>query len=82
MLLLHLGAFSDDILPGLLALLQQKGFRLVTLEEAERDRVYESDPDAASRDGGTLLEQWMDLRRMKYPAVAAKPYKELEAICR
>lgn len=81
-LLLHLGAFSDDILPDLLSLLRQKGFTLVTLEEAERDPAYESDPDAASRYGGTLLEQWMDVRRIKYPVVAPKPRKELEAICR
>lgn len=81
-LLLHLGAFSDDILPDLLILLSHKGFRLVTLEEAEQDPVYQSDPDAASRFGGTLLEQWMGVGRIKYPSVPAKPYKELEATCR
>jgi peptidoglycan-N-acetylglucosamine deacetylase len=80
-LLLHLGAFSDTILPDLLALLHQKGFRLVTLEEAQRDPLYQSDPDAGSRNGGTLLEQWMDVRGVKYPAVTPKPYKELASIC-
>jgi peptidoglycan/xylan/chitin deacetylase (PgdA/CDA1 family) len=80
-LLLHLGAFSDTILPDLLALLHQKGFRLVTLEEAQRDPLYQSDPDAGSRNGGTLLEQWMDARAIKYPAVTPKPYKELASIC-
>jgi peptidoglycan-N-acetylglucosamine deacetylase len=81
-LLLHLGAFSEKILPDLLALLREKGFRLVTLEEADRDSVYRSDPDAPSRYGGTLLEQWMDVRKIRYPAAPAKPYKELENICR
>jgi peptidoglycan-N-acetylglucosamine deacetylase len=81
-LLLHLGAFSDNILPDVLALLQRKGFKLVTLEEAQKDPAYESDPDAPSRYGGTLLEQWMEARRIKYPAVPAKPYKELENVCR
>jgi peptidoglycan-N-acetylglucosamine deacetylase len=81
-LLLHLGAFSDNILPDVLTLLQQKGFELVTLEEAEKDPAYESDPDAPSRYDGTLLEQWMEARKIKYPPVPAKPYKELENVCR
>jgi peptidoglycan-N-acetylglucosamine deacetylase len=81
-LLLHLGAFSDNILPDLLALLQQKGLKLVTLEEAEKDPAYQADPDAPSRYGGTLLEQWMEVRMIKYPTVPAKPYKELESVCR
>jgi peptidoglycan/xylan/chitin deacetylase (PgdA/CDA1 family) len=80
-LLLHLGAFSDYILPHLLALLREKGFRLVTLEEAQQDPLFQSDPDAASPNGGTLLEQWMDARKIKYPDVSPKPYKELAAIC-
>jgi len=81
-LLLHLGAFSESILPDVLALLQQKRLRLVTLEEAQKDPAYQSDPDAPSSYGGTLLEQWMAARRMKYPAVPPKPYKELENVCR
>ena len=81
-LLLHLGAFSDAILPDVLAMLQQKGFKLVTLEEAQKDPAYQSDPDAPSRNGGTLLEQWMEARKIQYPTVPAKPYKELENICR
>jgi peptidoglycan/xylan/chitin deacetylase (PgdA/CDA1 family) len=81
-LLLHLGAFSSNILPDLLALLKAKGFKLVTLEQAQKDPAYETDPDAASRFGGTLLEQWMDARALKYPPVVKKPYAELEAICK
>jgi hypothetical protein len=51
------------------------------LEEAQRDSVYQLDPDAASP-SRNLLEQWMDVRAIKYPPVTTKPYKELEAICR
>jgi peptidoglycan/xylan/chitin deacetylase (PgdA/CDA1 family) len=80
-LLLHLGAFSSTILPDVLDLLQKKGFQLVTLEEAQRDPAYETDPDAGSKYGGTLLEQWMDVKQIKYPAVAEKPLKELREIC-
>lgn len=80
-LLLHLGAFSSSILPELLDVLSKKGFKLVTLEEAQNDPAYDTDPDAASKYGGTLLEQWMDARGLPYPAAVKKPYKELEAIC-
>ncbi len=81
-LLLHLGAFSSTILPDVLDLLEKKGFKVVTLEEAESDPAYATDPDAGSKYGGTLLEQWMDARKIKYPAVAEKPYKEVREICK
>src|SRR5579863_10411386 len=81
-LLLHLGAFSSTILPDALGLLEKKGFQLVTLEEAQRDPAYETDHDAGSKYGGTLLEQWMDVKQIKYPAVAEKPLKELREICK
>ena len=80
-LLLHLGAFSSTILPEALGLLEKKGFKLVTLEEAESDPAYGTDPDAGSKYGGTLLEEWMEARKIKYPAVKEKPYKELKKIC-
>jgi hypothetical protein len=80
-LLLHLGAFSSTILPDALDLLEKKGFTLVTLQEAENDPAYESDPDAGSKYGGTLLDQWMDVRKIKYPSGIEKPYKELQEIC-
>jgi peptidoglycan-N-acetylglucosamine deacetylase len=80
-LLLHLGAFSSTILPEVFDLLEQKGFKLVTLEEAESDPAYQSDPDAGSKYGGTLLEQWMDARKIKYPPVMEKPYKQVREIC-
>jgi peptidoglycan/xylan/chitin deacetylase (PgdA/CDA1 family) len=80
-LLLHLGAFSSTILPEVFDLMEKKGFKFVTLEEAESDPAYEGDPDAGSKYGGTLLEEWMDVRKIPYPAVAKKPYKEVREIC-
>ncbi len=80
-LLLHLGAFSSTILPDALDLLQKKGFKLVTLEEAESDPAYDADPDAALHDAGTLLDQWMQVKQIKYPEHAEKPYKEVAAAC-
>jgi peptidoglycan/xylan/chitin deacetylase (PgdA/CDA1 family) len=81
-LLLHLGAFSSAILPDALDLMQKKGFTLVTLEEAESDPVYEGDPDVGSKYGGTLLELWIEAKKVKFPAVMEKPYKQLQEICK
>jgi len=80
-LLMHLGAFSSTILPDALDLLKKKGFKLVTLEEAETDPAYDSDPDVGFHDAGTLLDQWMQVKQVKYPEHAEKPYKEVEAVC-
>jgi hypothetical protein len=81
-LLLHLGAFSSTILPEALDLLKKKGFKLVTLEEAESDQAYDGDPDVGLHDAGTLLDQWMQVKQIKYPEHAEKPYKEIESVCR
>ena len=81
-LLLHLGEFSSTILPDLFDLLRKKRFTLVTLEEAQRDTAYEVDPDAASSYGGTLLEQLMEARGLKYGTPwPKKPTKQLTAVC-
>jgi len=81
-LLLHLGAFSSTILPDAFDLMQKKGFTFVTLEQAESDPVYEGDPDVGSKYGGTLLELWMEAKKLPFPAVMAKPYKELAEMCK
>ena len=81
-LLLHLGAFSSAILPDALDLMQKKGFTFVTLEEAESDPVYEKDPDVGSKYGGTLLELWIEAKKIKFPPVMEKPYKQLQDICK
>jgi len=80
-LLLHLGAFSSTILPDALDLLEKKGFKLTTLDDAESDPAYQTDPDAGSQNGGTLLDQWMDAKKIKYPPIPEKPYKQVREIC-
>src|SRR5271163_4546390 len=80
-LLMHLGAFSSTILPEALDLMKKKGFKLVTLEEAESDAAYEGDPDVGLHDAGTMLDQWMSVKQIKYPPFTQKPYREVENIC-
>jgi peptidoglycan-N-acetylglucosamine deacetylase len=81
-MLLHLGGFQTVMLPQLLDLLKQKGFKLVTLEEAESDPAYQSNPNAALKYGGTLLQQTIEAKQLAYPPVKPKPMKELDAVCR
>jgi peptidoglycan/xylan/chitin deacetylase (PgdA/CDA1 family) len=81
-LLMHLGAYSSTILPDALDLLKKKGFKLVTLGEAESDAAYEGDPDVGLHDAGTLLDQWMQVKQIKYPEHAEKPYNDVENVCK
>lgn len=81
-MLLHLGGFQTVMLPPLIDLLKQKGFRLVTLDEAESDPAYQSNPNAGLKYGGTFLEQTIEAQHLKYPPVPPKPMKELDAVCR
>ena len=80
-LLLHLGSFSSHILPDLLALLKKQGYEIVTLEEAQSDPVYETDPDYAAPHGGTLIELMMESKGIAYPRVPQKPRERLQSIC-
>jgi peptidoglycan/xylan/chitin deacetylase (PgdA/CDA1 family) len=80
-LLMHLGAFSSTIMPDALDLLKKKGFKLVTLEEAESDPIYQGDPNIGLHDAGTLLDQMMQLKQIKYPEHVEKPYKEVQSVC-
>jgi peptidoglycan/xylan/chitin deacetylase (PgdA/CDA1 family) len=81
-LLLHLGAYSSTILPEVFDLLKKKGLKLVTLEEAESDSAYADDPDLGLKDGGSLVDQMMVVKKIPFPKVEPKPYKELDAVCR
>ena len=80
-LLLHLGAYSARILPDLFALLEKRGYEIVTLEEAQSDPVYAEDPDFAVPGGGTLIEHVVEKRGLSWPAVTPKPREKLQTIC-
>jgi peptidoglycan/xylan/chitin deacetylase (PgdA/CDA1 family) len=81
-LLLHQGAFSATILPDLFALLKKQGYEFVTLEEAQSDPVYAEDPDFAMRNTGTLVEQVVAKRGLKWPPITPKPLDQLDKTCR
>jgi peptidoglycan/xylan/chitin deacetylase (PgdA/CDA1 family) len=82
-MLLHLGAFSARILPELFELLDEEGYDVVTLEEAQRDPAYDYDPDFAHPRGGTLVELAMLAKQVPWPADAPRlPRERLDAVCR
>lgn len=80
-LLLHVGAFDAKMLPQLIALFRERGFRFVTLPEAEADPAYGEDPKLAYPGGGLLMELVAAQRRVDTP-VASGPEKTLAAMCR
>ena len=56
---------------------------LVPLEEAQGDPAYQIDPDAVtSRLGDSLVEQMMNVKKLPFPKLPPKPFKELDSICR
>jgi peptidoglycan-N-acetylglucosamine deacetylase len=81
-LLMHIGGFDSVMLPELLDLMKKQGFDFVPLPDAEKDPAYQSDPDAPLKFGGTLLEQLIESKQMKYPPVPERPMQKLDAICR
>ncbi len=80
-LLLHLGSFSSHILPDLFKVLDEQGFEIVTLEEAQKDPAYDYDPDVADR-GGTLTELGMKAKAIPWPEHSPQlPRDRLTTIC-
>jgi peptidoglycan/xylan/chitin deacetylase (PgdA/CDA1 family) len=81
-MLLHLGSFSSHILPDLFEVLDEEGFEIVTLEEAQKDPAYDYDPDYAGPRGGTLVELGMQAKGIPWPVNApSKPRERLTTIC-
>lgn len=81
-LLLHLGAFTPDILPALLGVLTERGFELATLEAVQADAAYRSDPQYLGNRGVTLLQQHVIAKDADAEPWLALPRAELEGVCR
>ncbi len=81
-MLLHIGGFETVMLPHLLELLQQRGFKLISLPEAESDPAYAIDPNLPGPSGGTFLDQMRTARNIPAPPGSADPSAKLQALCR
>jgi len=82
-LLLHIGGFTAAMMPRLLDLIEQSGFDVVSLPEAESDPAYAADTGVASREGLTFLEQVRQARNAAPFAVGDTPLPggRLAALC-
>ncbi|HEY6126396.1 MAG TPA: hypothetical protein VIV63_17210, partial [Steroidobacteraceae bacterium] len=70
------------ILPDLFKVVDEEGFEIVTLEEAQKDPAYDYDPDVADPRGGTLVELGMLAKNIPWPAnIPRKPRDRLRTIC-
>ncbi|HVJ03692.1 MAG TPA: SGNH/GDSL hydrolase family protein [Sphingomonas sp.] len=79
-LLMHLGAFDARMLPQLLDLYKRKGFRLVSLEEAERDPYYRADVNPALAPQPQGLERALAAKGMPVPISPER--LPLDTMCR
>ncbi len=79
-LLMHLGAFDAHMMPRLLDLYRDKGFRFVSLEEAERDPYYAPEVNPALPPQPQGLEGAMAAKGLAVPAAPAR--LPLETMCR
>jgi len=80
-MLLHVGAFETVMLPHLLELLQQRGFNLITLPEAESDPAYATDADLPGNWGGTFLQQMLRVKHLDFQ-YSEDRLSKLDAVCR
>jgi len=80
-LLLHETDFTTLMLPSLIKLLRSEGFRFAPLAKIERNRVYAMNPNFGDPGGGTLPDQFMDVRHLKYPAFRPEPVQKLNSLC-
>jgi peptidoglycan/xylan/chitin deacetylase (PgdA/CDA1 family) len=79
--LLHIGAFETVMFPKLLDLLKQRGFKLITLPEAESDPAYAAAPDLQSW-GGTFLQQMMAAKHIPQAPSSGNDFAKLGGLCR
>lgn len=82
-LLLHATEFTTLMLPGLLRLLHQDGFRFAPLPKVEKNPAYALNPAVALPQGGTLTQQVLVAHHWKpRPPSFQEPVQQLDSLCR
>ncbi len=79
--LMHIGALDAEMLPKLLDLYRSRGFRFITLPQAERDSFYRLDTDPSLPSGPTTLEDALRARNLPVPAPPPSPL-DFNSLCR
>lgn len=81
-LLLHATDFTTLMLPSLVHLLLQQGFRFASLAKVTRDPAYALDPHAGFANGGPFPNLFLNARHLKYPPFKPEPVEQLNNLCR
>lgn len=81
-MLLHIGAFETVMLPRLLDLLQQRGFKLITLPDAASDPAYAAEPEPLTKWGGTFLQQMLAAKHLADDATVEDALAKVAAVCK
>lgn len=82
-MLLHIGSFETIMLPHLLDLLKERGYRLVTVPEAESDPAYSMNPNLPGNWDGWFLDQLVRARHLSVPPDSANArLADLDSVCR
>jgi peptidoglycan/xylan/chitin deacetylase (PgdA/CDA1 family) len=81
-MLLHLGALQTAMLPRLLDLLEEQGFELVTLQEAQSDPAYAVEVDRPFPSGTTWLDQVAATKGLETARPSDDTLTRLSALCR
>jgi len=82
-LLMHANRLNSVMLPALLDMLQQRGYRFVSLEEALRDEVYRLPNNYAGKGGFSWIHRWSMTKGMankgepREPAWLLQAYEEM-----
>jgi peptidoglycan/xylan/chitin deacetylase (PgdA/CDA1 family) len=79
-LLMHVGALDARMLPRLLKLYREKGFRFISLQDAEKDPFYKNDLDLSLPPVPDTLEEAMRARNLVVPT-RPQPTVDLKSIC-
>jgi peptidoglycan-N-acetylglucosamine deacetylase len=81
-LLLHDTDFTTLMLPRLLQMLHQEGFRFAPLAKVLRNPAYSLDPRAGLPNGGTFPSLFLNSRHLKWPVFLPEPEGKLDSMCR
>ncbi|MEO6965975.1 MAG: polysaccharide deacetylase family protein [Acidobacteriaceae bacterium] len=81
-LLLHATEFTTLMLPSLIRLLKQQGFRFASLPKVEKNRAYALDPAIGLPNGGQFSDEFLYAQHVKPPPSFPEPVKHLNDLCR
>lgn len=74
LLLIHINAFTAEMLDKLLTTYELHGVKFISLEEALSDSAYDSNPDIIGERSYTFLNQMRLSKKLSNPKIVQKLY--------